>query len=312
MDTSYGIEGHTKKMGSTSANPYGMWMLPAYERHRLQMMQKRMNLKVMPLEANLIQNKELERNRPDPTARATTDPTSNGSNEFFFDLGNNNREKRWMSMGKENLRKESGTEINNSGSCFAVLVESSEEVNMDLDFLKQRIKNLTTGQSLGATRQNKSNWIEVGKLQMACTKMGGSHKGKEAQSRQQGKQRDNSFGPKNTGLGKEHRARPQSTKCHRPINGCNSVTPVTSGDPGPSSCTKIMVFKQRHKAGGTYGAIGDQRQTFTIGVFKRVMEKSGNREQDELNSQGPHHKKIPQGMEEEKVSGMPIEVFISH
>lgn len=40
MDTSYGIEGHTKKMGSTSANPYGMWMLPAYERHRLQMMQK--------------------------------------------------------------------------------------------------------------------------------------------------------------------------------------------------------------------------------------------------------------------------------
>lgn len=42
------------------------------------------------------------------------------------------------------------------------------------------------------------------------------------------------------------------------------------------------------------------------------MEKSGNREQDELNSQGPHHKKIPQGMEEEKVSGMPIEVFVSH
>lgn len=55
-----------------------------------------------------------------------------------------------------------------------------------------------------------------------------------------------------------------------------------------------MVLKQRHKAGGKYRAIGDQRQTFTSRVFKRVMEKSGNREQDELNSQGPHHKKIPQ------------------
>lgn len=92
---------------------------------------------------------------------------------------------------------------------------------------------------------------------MVCTKMGGSHKGKEAQTRQQGKQRDNSFGPNNTRSGKEHRARPQSTKCHCPINGCNSVTPVTSGEQGPSSCMKIVAFKQRHKAGGTYGAIGD-------------------------------------------------------
>lgn len=50
-----------------------------------------------------------------------------------------------MSTGKENLGKESGTKINNSRSCFAVLAESSEEVNVDLDFLKQRIKNLTTG-----------------------------------------------------------------------------------------------------------------------------------------------------------------------
>lgn len=70
-----------KQTARTASNPFGPWMLPAYERCRQQLMQARMNKKAQPSQANQRMNSQINERRH-RQQRANLD--ADGSSKFVF------------------------------------------------------------------------------------------------------------------------------------------------------------------------------------------------------------------------------------
>lgn len=130
--------------GSSTTQPFDLWMLSTHVRQKNEQLQARMNKKVEPLTVNRRLNEHVDREK---CIRGSQQVNSgmDGSPSFTFGLDNKNRGKQQLLACNRDIWESVSSSTGGKGSKFAVLADVQDDSGPDLELLKKQIRNIPSG-----------------------------------------------------------------------------------------------------------------------------------------------------------------------